>query len=94
MNTKNVQLREPAPHKELHGAGGRGRGLRSATTTSRRRRRTLGQGPHVAAVDHLQHDAAELLGSIEAAGEAQAAVGGEGHGHERAAGWIGRQASA
>ena len=49
---------------------------------------------HVAAVDHLQHDAAELLGSIEAAGEAQAAVGGEGHGHERAAGWIGRQASA
>ena len=49
---------------------------------------------HVAAVDHLHHDAAELLDSIETAGEAQAAVGGEGHGHERAAGWIGRQASA
>ena len=47
---------------------------------------------HVAAVDHQKHNAAELLGSIEAAGDAQAAVGGEGHGHGRAAGRIGRQA--
>jgi len=49
---------------------------------------------HVAAVDHLHHDAAELLGSIEAAGKAQAAVGGEGHAHGRAVGGTGRRASA
>jgi hypothetical protein len=45
-------------------------------------------------VDHQKHNAAELLGSIEAAGKAQAAVGGEGHAHGRAVGGTGRRASA
>ena len=74
--------------------------MAGAEASAVRRRRAggdaerLDEALHVAAVDHLHHDAAELLDSIETAGEAQAAVGGEGHGHERAAGWIGRQASA
>ena len=74
--------------------------MAGAEASAVRRRRAggdaerLDEALHVAAADHLQHDAAKLLGSIEAAGDAQAAVGGEGHGHGRAAGWIGRQASA